>query len=24
VSEPRPGGRPLLYYGSAYRRLAGS
>jgi flavin reductase (DIM6/NTAB) family NADH-FMN oxidoreductase RutF len=23
VSEPRPGGRPLLYYGGAYRRLAG-
>ncbi len=23
VSEPRPGGRPLLYYGSGYRRLAG-
>ena len=23
VSEPRPTGRPLLYYGSAYRRLAG-
>jgi flavin reductase (DIM6/NTAB) family NADH-FMN oxidoreductase RutF len=23
VSEPRPGGRPLLYYGSAYRRLGG-
>jgi flavin reductase (DIM6/NTAB) family NADH-FMN oxidoreductase RutF len=23
VSEPKPGGRPLLYYGSAYRRLAG-
>ncbi len=23
VSEPKPGGRPLLYYGSGYRRLAG-
>jgi flavin reductase (DIM6/NTAB) family NADH-FMN oxidoreductase RutF len=23
VSEPRPDGRPLLYYGSAYRRLGG-
>jgi flavin reductase (DIM6/NTAB) family NADH-FMN oxidoreductase RutF len=23
VSEPNPGGRPLLYYGSGYRRLAG-
>ena len=22
VSEPRPGGRPLLYYSSGYRRLA--
>jgi flavin reductase (DIM6/NTAB) family NADH-FMN oxidoreductase RutF len=23
VSEPHPGGRPLLYYGSGYRRLGG-
>jgi flavin reductase (DIM6/NTAB) family NADH-FMN oxidoreductase RutF len=22
VSEPRPGGRPLLYYGGGYRRIA--
>lgn len=23
VNEPRPGGRPLLYYGGRYRRLSG-